>query len=533
MGGGNVFVSKDAFARATPRLWMFCTIYALGSIFFGYDGASFGGVQAMEPFLRTFGRWDDDRQKYYLPSGLQSLMNSIPLIGKFMGTVIVGPITERFGHRWTMVFTCAVQVIGPIIQVTSNTPAQFIVGRYLVYTAVGLIENVVPTYQTEIAPSALRGFFVGSIQLCLTTGSLIAGIVNNSVSKRENNSGWQIATALQALPAVIILCLVFFTPNSPRWLITKDRHEEAHKALRSIRPSQDSDSGALDAEIAVMRETQGHGKEKGAWKDLLNKSNRSRTIIACTALIFQQLTGVTFSSSYGPTFYRSVGLSDMAFIYALVNNAASVVTALMAMILLDLLGRRPLLIHGGWTQGVFLFSVAALGQINNPSINESHGIVAGMILYNAILHMTFGPGAYITAAEIGTQALREKTMAVATALNVVAGFIVVFCTPYLLAEMGSQIGYIWGAFAVLSSIWAWFFLPELKVRTCDKRVSMFVLMIDMNAQGQSLEQIDHLFSVKLPAWRTANYEMNDFTAEDGGKALDGKVRTSVEHVDTV
>lgn len=80
----------------------------------GSDGASFGGVQAMDPFLRTFGKWNKEKETYFLPSDLQSLMNSLPLIGKFLGTVIVGPIIERFGHRYTMAFTCCIQVIGPI-----------------------------------------------------------------------------------------------------------------------------------------------------------------------------------------------------------------------------------------------------------------------------------------------------------------------------------------------------------------------------------------------------------------------------------
>lgn len=84
---------------------------------------------------------------------------------------------------------------------------------------------------------------------------------------------------------------------------------------------------------------------------------------------------------------------------------------MMAMVFLDMFGRRTLVVHGGWSQGAFLVAIAALGRIKNPNVNESNGIVAGMQLYTCILHMTLGPGAYITAAEVGTQALREKTMA--------------------------------------------------------------------------------------------------------------------------
>lgn len=219
---------------------------------------------------------------------------------------------------------------------------------------------------------------------------------------------------------------------------------------------------------------------------------------------FQQLTGVTFSSSYGPTFYRQVGLADMAFIYAVVNNATSVVTATLAMLCFDIFGRRNLVFHGGWAQGAFLISIGALGRIANPTVHESNGIVAGMQLYTCILHMTLGPGAYITAAEVGTQSLREKTMAVATALNVVVGFVVVFCTPYLLAEIGAGLAYVWGGFAILSSIWCWFCMPELK--------------------GRNLEEIDQLFEAGIPAWKFSKYQTEGLSHDlavlehDGAKA---------------
>ncbi|CAI4214322.1 unnamed protein product [Parascedosporium putredinis] len=512
----GIFATRAAFATATPKLFLFCLIYALGSIFFGYDGASFGGVQAMSPFLRKFGKYNEAKGTYTLPKQLASLMNSLPLIGKFTGTIIVGPIIEKIGHRWTMMFTCGVQIIGPIIQVTSNNPAQFIVGRFLVYTAVGLVENVVPTYQSEIAPGVLRGFFVGSIQLCLTTGSLIAGIVNESMSKKVNNSGWQIATALQALPAVLILGLLWFTPNSPRWLVFNDRSDEALQVLRSVRRKEDVDRGLPELEIAAMRE-EGHvgRREKAPWKDLFNKRNLRRTTIACTVMTFQQLTGVTFSSSYGPTFYRSVGLADKAFVYAVVNNATSVVTAMMAMFFFDVFGRRSLIVHGGWSQGAFLVAIAALGRIQDPNVHQSNGIVAGMQLYTCILHMTLGPGAYITAAEIGTQTLREKTMAFSTAINVVVGFAVVFATPYLLADIGSGTAYIWGGFAFLSSIWAWFFLPELK--------------------GRNLEEIDQLFDANIPAWQFGSYETeglsHDLHAVEQGQVTQKEAAMELEEVE--
>ena len=135
-----------------------------------------------------------------------------------------------------------------------------------------------PTYQSEIAPGALRGFFVGSIQLCLTFGSLIAGIVNNSMSERTDSSGWQIATALQAAPAVLILALLPLTPPSPRWLVFNDRSDEALAVLRRVRNRADVDVGLPELEIAAMNEDGQVGRRhKGTWWSLFDTKNRRRT----------------------------------------------------------------------------------------------------------------------------------------------------------------------------------------------------------------------------------------------------------------
>ncbi|KAH8890198.1 general substrate transporter [Thozetella sp. PMI_491] len=492
-GRGNIFVGKSAFKSATPRLFFICLVYSLGSVFFGYDGASFGGVQAFQPFLKVFGSYNGTTKKYSLPSSTASLMNSLPLLGKFTGAIIVGPLTERFGHRYTMTFTCAVQIVGAIIQVTSFSAPQFVAGRFLVYTAVGLVENVVPTYQSEIAPAALRGFFVGSIQLCLTFGSLIAGIVNQAMSSKADNTGWQIATGIQGIPAVMILAGLYFTPDSPRWLAYKDRAEDAIKVLRQVRRKEDVDNGVCELEIAAMLEDRADVNQKGPWMDLFTKKNLRRTGIACSIMALQQLTGVTFSSSYGPTFYTSVGLGSMAFSYAAISNGVSVVTAMLAMIFLDIFGRRDLTLHGCWTQGVFLALIGALGSKTSPTQSETQGMVASFIIYAAILHASLGPSAYITAAEVGTTALREKTMAFSTAINVVVGFVVVFTTPYLLAILGAKLGYVWMGFSFLGCVWVFFCMPELK--------------------GRNLEEIDELFEANLPAWRFHKYETTGLSRE--------------------
>ncbi|KAJ0416380.1 general substrate transporter [Aspergillus carlsbadensis] len=505
-GGGKLYVPKEAWADCTVPLILICLLYSMGSIFFGDDGASFGGVQTFEPFLRKFGSWNEKKEAYAIPTHIVSMMNSLPLIGKFLGAVIVGPMIERWGHRISMAITCCVQIVGTVIQVTSHTAAQFVVGRMLIYGAVGLVENVVPTYESEICPAPLRGFCVGSIQLFLTFGSLIAGVVNEGLSKLTTDAGWMVATGVQMVPAIIILSGLYFTPNSPRWLISKNRRSEALSALQVFRPKRAADEGLCELEIIAL-ENSDNRSGKAPWKALFNASNRRRTSIALAIMSLQQLTGVTFSSSYGPTFYKQVGLGDKAFAYAAINNGVSVVTAIIGMYMFDVFGRRDLTFHGCYLQALFLCLIGGLGAKTNRSASDTNGMVASFILYAAILHATLGPAAYITAAEVGTATLREKTMAVSTAWNVVVGFAVVYTTPYLLstpgANLGARLGYVWGGCAAVGAVWAWFFMPELK--------------------GRSLEDIDELFDAGLPAWKFKQCECTGLNQE-ALEGYRGKVR---------
>ncbi|PLB49104.1 general substrate transporter [Aspergillus steynii IBT 23096] len=495
-GGGKLYASRQAWSECTTQLILICLLYSMGSIFFGSDGASFGGVQTFNPFVQRFGEYDSEKETWAIPTKIVSLINSLALIGKFIGAIIVGPIIEKLGHRIAMVITCVTQIVGAVSKCTSYQSFVSAVHRrsIIIYTAVGLVENVVPTYESEICPAPLRGFCVGSIQLFLTFGSLIAGIVNQYLSKSNTDMGWMLATGIQAVPALIILSGLYFTPtnkntDSPRWLISKNRREEALAALRRLRPKKAVEDGLCELEVWAL-ENSDNRSEKAPWVELFSASNWRRTSIALFLMALQQLPGVTFSSSYGPTFYKKVGLGDMAFTYAAVNNGVSVVTALIGMTLFDIFGRRELTFHGCWVQALFLCLIGGLGSKTNRSTGDTNGMVASFILYAAVLHATLGPAAYITAPEIGTAILREKTMAISTAFNVVVGFVVVYTTPYLLstpgANLGAKLGYVWGGFAGAGAICVWFFMPELK--------------------GRNLEEIDQLFRAKLPAWRFKGYQ---------------------------
>ncbi|KAK1145894.1 hypothetical protein N8T08_003840 [Aspergillus melleus] len=242
---------------------------------------------------------------------------------------------------------------------------------------------------------------------------------------------------------------------------------------------------------AVVDETVDVARNREALFGPINMDIVPRNVVAASNITLPDGSSSRTVEKKPSQLYAVLGPNRQSKMAFAVNNGVSVVTALIGMTLFDIFGRRELTFHGCWIQAVFICLIGGLGSKTNRSTRDTNGMVASFILYAAVLHATLGPAAYITAAEIGTATLREKTMAISTAFNVVVGFVVVYTTPYLLstpgAKLGAKLGYVWGGFAGAGPICVWYFMPELK--------------------GRNLEEIDQLFRAKLPAWRFKGYRL--------------------------
>ncbi|KAF9052175.1 general substrate transporter [Rhodocollybia butyracea] len=511
-------------AAITPKLLAITLFLALGNVIYGYDTASFGGVQAIPAFGKQFGVFEPSLGQFALPAKTSSLLTSLAFAGKLIGTVIIGPCTERYGHRLGMVLVSITTIIGTIIEMTAKKSVQFLIGRIIVYIGIGIVENVVPTYQSEIVPAPARGFVVGSLQMFLVCGSLVASGVNRRYSKFVTSSGWIIPVSIQLVTPVLILAGIYFIPLSPRWLLYKGRREEAIAVLESVRPKRDVAAGlcieeanAIEESIreeAAMRKS-GTGEKLG-WMELFKGSNLRRTMIATLVFAFQQLTGQGFSSQYGTVFYIREGLGNKSFTYSLINTAVSLPVCFLGMVLLEYFGRRPVLIGGAFFQSLFLYIMAGIGgqegKLPKANINM---MVASVMLFNFAFSASWAPLSYVVASEVGTGALREKTMAFSSIINVVCAFAVSFTLPYLLnppfANLQARVGYIYGSIAAVAMLYAIFFVPETK--------------------GRSLEELDELFETRpsIPAWKFQSTKTTGVGAKVA--ALEGSKRSNELGVD--
>ncbi|OAA76215.1 General substrate transporter [Akanthomyces lecanii RCEF 1005] len=267
---------------------------------FGYDTASFGGILANPGFVRQFGAYNSQKKTYAFDSFHVSLLSSLPFIGKFIGCLVAGPAIEKFGHRSVFFALSVVSVIGIIVELTAAgtgvSPghfAQFLAGRVIVYISVGLVEVNITTYQAEIVPAPFRGFVVISLQLFLNAGTVLATGVNKAFANVGDSVGWKTVTGVQFVFPVLISAFTFFIPSSPRWLLSKDREEEAVVSLRRLRTKADAFEGRCDAEVQEIKEALRGNVQKAPWADLIHGNNLRRTMIVVVYYFFQQMGGAS------------------------------------------------------------------------------------------------------------------------------------------------------------------------------------------------------------------------------------------------
>ncbi|KAI1329931.1 sugar transporter-domain-containing protein [Xylariaceae sp. FL0255] len=470
--------ARYVFRKMTLRLFLVWMATAMINIIFGYETTSFGGVQSIPGFVRQFGT-EVSPGKWELSAARASYTSSTAFAGKLIGSLVAPFFVERWGHRIAIWVVVATVWIGVILEATSNNIGQFIVGRIVIYFSVGIAEVTSTGYQSEIVPAAMRGTVVGSIQLFNLFGQIFAAGVNRAFSTSTASSGWIVPVSIQAAIPVFIFIFTFFIPDSPRWLLSKGRKEDAIKVLDLIRPDEDVQAGLSRLEINAIQEAIENELEKAPWINMVKGVNLRRSLIGCGLLGLQQLLGQGFVSGYSPRFYATVGLSKYAFDYNIGSATIGWGGALFGMLLSDFVGRRDVLIVGGLFCTTFLFLVAGVGIGDHPTGGDAKALVAGVLLYNFFYSGTWGPLLFTIASEVGAPSLREKTLSLGIALNVITAFVVSFAVPYILNDIGANIGWVFGGIALFSTILVFFVLPETKDR--------------------SLEELDELFKARIPA----------------------------------
>ncbi|KAI0017873.1 general substrate transporter [Xylariomycetidae sp. FL0641] len=518
MGFMDVIRSKTRYFNR--RLALACSLIALSTFNYGFDNQAFATTQAMDAFDKQFGEYDADEGTWVLPPYWLSLFNSLNYIG-FAGGVIIGSwVSAHYGRRMCMFLMSVYALVTATIAVTSNNKSQIMAARVLNYVYVGMELSVVPAFQSEIVPAAVRGLVVGTYQFSLILGGLVINCVCLGTARLPDNRAWRIPVGLFYVVPAAVAALVWLVPESPRWLLAQGREAEARANLAMLRAGACFDDAQVDAEFAEVRYALAQERElRGAFWEVFGRGHRQRTALVVGINAAQQATGQQFASQYGTVYAKSLGTVD-PFVFSIVVALINALAIALALATNDRVGRRgPLLASAV----VMCVSLVAMGGLGTPAVLTT-GLKIAIVSMLAL--MTFGfsiglaPLTYVVATEIPALRLRDATLRLGFFVNVLFNFLSNFSLPYLLyapyGNLGSKTGFVFGSIAALAVVFIWFCVPECK--------------------GKSLEQIDRMFRDGVPLRRFGDFDASGFAAEavaaDAlGKKGDGNVRVEEETIE--
>ena len=323
-------------------------IVALGGFLLGFDSAVISGAV---PFYReTFG----------LDSGSMLIGFSVSslILGAIMGNIIAGRLADRFGRKKMLMFTAVLFTASAITSALASDIIVFLIARIIGGLGVGIAILVAPMYIAEIAPRKLRGTLVTFNQLNIVLGISIAYFSNYYFQQTiaDPDLKWRIMLGVEAVPAIIYLALLFTVPRSPRWLMQKGMDDEALSVLVKVHGKAQSLIEYQEIDRSLKEEV---NKDKARWSDVFSVRMKTVLIIGFGIAFFQQITGINAIFYYAPMIFEMAGGGkDAAFLQAAILGVTNVVMTVVAMFLIDSLGRKPLLYMGA--TGIFI-SLAIVG----------------------------------------------------------------------------------------------------------------------------------------------------------------------------
>ncbi len=436
-------------------------IAALGGLLFGYDTGVISGAI-------LFVKGD-----FALSPTMEELVVSAVLIGAVLGAAAGGALTGRFGRRWMIILAGVVFTSSAIATAFAPTVGWLIGARVASGIGIGIASFISPMYIAELVPAKVRGSLVAVNMLAITTGIVVAYLVDYAFSASH---GWRYMFGLAALPSIGLVVGMWWLPDSPRWLISKSKVGEARQVLQRARAAADVDQEIKDIQHSMAE--QGEGGLAG----LLQPSLRMPMIVGLGLATFQQITGINTVIYYAPTIFKFAGISAAG--PAILAGAG--LTAVMwcfhvlAIFLLDRVGRRPSLLTGVAGQIVGLGILGAAFQFPQLASFKSDVAIAGLVIYVASFAFGLGPIFWLLISEIYPLKNRGVAMSAVTVTNWAMNLLVAVTFLTLVSLLGHA-GTFW--LYGLVAIGAWIFFYRLVPET----------------KGKSLEQIEaHWRSGKAP-----------------------------------
>src|SRR5690554_154917 len=440
-------------------------VATLGGLLFGYDTAVVSGAEkSLEAYLIK-------------PLGLSSLIHgatvSSALIGCIIGGAISGFFANRIGRRKTLMLASVLFFISALgsaypeaLFFTRGEPTiglllTFNLYRILGGIGVGLASAVSPMYISEIAPMEIRGRLVAFNQFAIILGMLVVYFVNWWIAKGAtvewiNDVGWRYMFASEAIPVTLFGILLFFVPETPRYLALARDDEKALSVLIKINGHKEKAERILSEIKATI------GKKVRA---KLFSYGKKVIIIGILLSVFQQFVGINVALYYAPRIFESMGAAkDASMMQTMIMGLVNVIFTVVAILTVDKWGRKPLLITGSIGMAIGMFAISFLASQNIIGITT----LVFIILYTASFMMSWGPICWVLISEIFPNKIRGQAVAISVAFQWIANYVISSTYPAMMEYSGALTYGFYGLMAVLSALFVWKMVPETKGKSLEE-----------------------------------------------------------------
>jgi len=465
-------IARSETTSAVPAgrsiyVWGLAAVAALGGLLFGYDWVVIGGARQ---FYEIY---------FHLTSPtVVGWANSCALLGCLIGTLAAGYFAERFGRKKLLLTAAILFALSSVETGWAYSFNAFILWRIAGGMAIGLSSNVSPLYIAEISPSDIRGRLISLNQLAIVFGILLAqvanwriarpvpvGLVSSAMIQTWNvQTGWRWMFSAVAIPAIVFTLASLFIPESPRWLLAQGREREAYTVLTRIGGEHyaDAERNAIKNALNLAR-----AQRRLRWRELLRRPAVLRVLmIGITLAVLQQWTGINILFNYAAEVYKEAGYgANDIFLNIIITGSINVVFTILAMLLVDRVGRRPLM----------LFGCIGIGTSHLLSAWANHAHWRGgavlLLTLSAIscYALTLAPVVWVLITEIFPSQIRSQGVSAAIAALWIASFALTYSFPILNAALGTGgtfTGY--GVICLLGAIFVGFFVSETKGQSLEE-----------------------------------------------------------------
>jgi len=449
-------------------LWLICLVAAMGGLLFGYDWVVIGGAK---PFYEPFFKISDN-------SFLSGWAMSSALVGCLFGALISGALSDRFGRKRLLILAGLLFTLSAIGTARAWDFTWFNIFRWIGGLGIGLASNLSPMYIAEISPAHMRGRFVSINQLTIVIGILAAQLVNWRIAQpvpdgatldliRESwngQVGWRWMFGAETIPASLFFLLMFFVPESPRWLAKYGRDDEALRTLTRIGGPLHAQTELADIKATLAGEEIAHVN----FRDLLEPRLMKIVGLGVFLAVFQQWCGINVIFNYAQEVFKEAGYGVSGIMFNIVvTGIVNLAFTFVAIFTVDRFGRRILMLIGAGGLAV-IYAILGTGYYR-----QSTGIHMLILVVSAIAcyAMSLAPITWVVISEIFPNRIRGAAMSIAVFSLWVGCTALTFTFPFLKASLGAH-GAFWlyGAICVVGFLVIWKKLPETR--------------------GQSLEEIE-------------------------------------------